>query len=84
MHEVYIIKSKHDNSYYVGEAPNAAKRLEFHNRGLQRYTKVRLPWEIVYKEQFACRHDALIREREIKNKKSRKYIEWLVKNQIAG
>jgi len=81
MHDVYILLSKKDGSYYTGEAPDAEKRLIFHNSGRQRYTRARIPWELVYKESLLNRHDANLREREIKNKKSRKYIEWLIKNQ---
>ena len=84
MHEVYIIQSEKDQSYYVGEAPNAEGRLKFHNQGKQRYTKARMPWRLVYKEKFTNRHEAVIREKEIKNKKSKKYIEWLLKIKVAG
>ena len=38
-------------------------------------------WKIVYKEELIDRTAALKREIEIKRKKSRKYIEWLVQNQ---
>jgi putative endonuclease len=37
-----------------------------------------VPWELVYTENFVSRSSASAREREIKNKKSRKYIEFLV------
>ncbi len=84
MHFVYIIQSEKDLSYYIGETPDVEKRLKFHNQGRQRYTKARIPWKLVYKEEFNNRHEALLREREIKKKKSRKHIEWLIKSQIAG
>jgi putative endonuclease len=84
MHEVYIIQSKLDKSYYIGEAPFAEERLIFHNKGKQRYTKARMPWKLVYKEKYLNRHEALFREKEIKGKKSRKYIEWLIENKNRG
>ncbi|WP_418400259.1 GIY-YIG nuclease family protein, partial [Barnesiella intestinihominis] len=36
------------------------------------------PWELVYSEEYTDKSSALFREREIKSKKSRKYIEHLV------
>ena len=36
------------------------------------------PWELVYSEEYIDKSSALFREREIKSKKSRKYIEHLV------
>ena len=37
-----------------------------------------IPWVIVYAEDFYNKSDALKREREIKNSKSKKYIENLI------
>jgi putative endonuclease len=80
MHEVYILQSEKDGSYYIGEAPDAEKRLVFHNMGKQRYTKTKTPWKLVYRESHPNKHKAILREKEIKRKKSRKYVEWLIKN----
>ena len=46
--------------------------------GWSKSTKYGSPWIIKYVEQFKTKSAALKREREIKNKKSRKYIEWLI------
>jgi len=54
-------------------------RLERHNLGWGRFTKSGIPWELIYYEIFTSKSDALKREREIKSKKSRKYIENLLK-----
>ena len=78
MYFVYILQSQKDQSYYVGATVDVEKRLLFHNAGYQRYTKVKGLWQIVYKEQYNNKHEALIREREIKKKKSKRYIEWLI------
>ncbi|MDQ6902577.1 MAG: hypothetical protein M3139_06145 [Bacteroidota bacterium] len=47
------------------------------NKGVQS-TKFYVPWEIVYHESFDKRASAAAREKEIKNKTSRKYIEYLI------
>ena len=36
------------------------------------------PWKLVYTEIFSTRAEAAAREKKIKLKKSRKYIEWLI------
>ncbi len=35
-------------------------------------------WEVLYTERFETRSDAYTREMEIKKKKSREYIQWLI------
>ena len=75
---VYILYSDSIDRYYVGVTENLQWRLERHNEGWGRYTKRGIPWRIVYTETFENKSDALIREREIKRKKSREYIERLI------
>ncbi len=84
-HYLYILQSLKDKSFYVGETSDLERRLEFHNKGLQRYTRKKCPWKRVYSKEFDNREEALKREQEIKKKKSRRYIEWLIENKnIAG
>ena len=78
MYNTYIIQSEKNNSYYVGQTDNLEKRLAEHNRGKNKYTKNKIPWRLVYKESFETRGEAMKRENEIKKKKSRSYIEWLI------
>ena len=74
----YILYSKKIDRYYVGSTNDLGWRLERHNMGWGRYTKSGIPWEIVYSEKFGTKSIALKREKEIKGKKSRKYIEKLI------
>uniref|UniRef100_A0A832DG00 GIY-YIG nuclease family protein n=1 Tax=Ignavibacterium album TaxID=591197 RepID=A0A832DG00_9BACT len=76
----YILYSTKINKYYVGVTEDLNWRLERHNMGWGKYTKSGIPWEIVYYETYNTKSEALKREREIKNKKSRKYIEALIQN----
>ena len=75
---VYILKSEKTNRYYVGQTNSIEKRLERHNNGLVKSTKSYLPWKLCYFEVFPSRSEAILREREIKAKKSKKYIEFLI------
>jgi len=78
MYYVYILKSLKDNSYYIGQTSNLENRVEQHNRGKSSYTKRKSPWKLVHYEKFHSRKEAMKRERDIKRKKSRKYIDNLI------
>jgi len=76
---VYIIESLKDGSYYVGSTQNLTERIERHNQGRSTYTKAKRPWGLVFCEEHPDRSRAIIREKEIKRKKSKSYIEFLVR-----
>jgi putative endonuclease len=75
---LYILYSQKLNKYYVGSTPDLIRRLEDHNRGKEKFTKTGLPWVLVYKEIFENLRDARTREKQIKHRKSRQYIEQLI------
>ena len=75
----YILYSEKLNSYYIGSCGDLESRLnDRHNAGRNISTKAGIPWVIKYTETFSTRSEAVRRELQIKNKKSRKYIEWLI------
>ncbi len=76
---VYILYSEKPDKYYVGITDHLEWRLQRHNEGWGRYTKGGIPWQRVYEEHYATRAEALKRERAIKRKKSRTYIEALIR-----
>lgn len=62
----YILKCK-DGTLYTGWTNNLEKRLADHNAGKgAKYTKSRLPVEIVYHETFETKEEAMRREYAIK------------------
>jgi putative endonuclease len=76
---LYIIQSDEDGTYYVGSTQDIEARLARHNQGRSNYTRNRGPWEVVYLEEYSRRADAVKREKAIKNRKRRDYIESLVR-----
>ncbi len=77
MNYTYILKCS-DNSYYTGWTNDLEKRVQCHNDGKgAKYTKPRLPVEVVYYETFEQKEDAMRREYEIKQL-SRKQKEGLI------
>lgn len=70
-----------DGSLYTGWTTDVERRVECHNRGKgAKYTKPRLPVELVYFEVFKTKEDAMRREAAIKKlSKERKELlvaEW--------
>ena len=78
MFYIYILYSKIVDKYYVGQTANLEERMISHTSGISKYTSISKDWILVYSESFETRSQAIIRESEIKKKKSRKYIEWLM------
>jgi putative endonuclease len=78
MHFVYILYSASADRYYVGQTANLDHRLQRHNRGEVTSTKAYVPWELKHSEAHETRSEAMRREREIKARKSRRYIEELI------
>ncbi len=74
----YILKSDKSNRYYIGHTSNLEARLAEHNGGRVKSTRNKGPWQCVYFEMFDSKLEANRRELEIKKKKSRKYIEFLL------
>ena len=77
MYYVYIIYYAKRDRYYVGQSDNVENRMVSHNSGKSPYTSSANDWELVYKEEYSTRKEAIKRESAIKKKKSRKYIIWL-------
>ncbi len=76
---VYILMSEKTGTYYVGHAQNLNSRLERHNQGRVKYTKSKRPWDLVYFEEYPDRSSAMTREENIKKRKSKQFIDSLVR-----
>lgn len=78
MYYTYILYSPKIDKYYVGYTHDLELRVERHNSGWGKFSSSGIPWKLVYSEEFNSKSDALKREREIKGRKSRSYIEKLI------
>ena len=78
MYFVYIIYPAIWDKYYIGSCANLDVRIQQHNSGKNISTRHGVPWVLKYTEVCEVRSNAMKREVEIKKKKSRKYIEWLI------
>jgi len=78
MYYTYILQSEKDGSYYIGQTNNLEERLKRHNEGRSKYTKYKRPWKLVYLKDFDTRKEAIQLESEIKSKKRKSYIEYII------
>ncbi|MBI2593495.1 GIY-YIG nuclease family protein [Candidatus Daviesbacteria bacterium] len=79
MFYVYVIKSESSGKIYIGQSNDLDLRFKRHNGKLPAksgsYTKINKgPWKLVYKEEYATREDAVIREKYLKSHRGR---DWL-------
>ncbi len=80
MFYTYILFSQARNKYYIGATGNLEQRIQKHNEKHKGFTGHTQDWKIVYSEAFQSLSEARQRELQIKRKKSRKYIEFLISN----
>jgi len=79
MYSVYILKCT-DNTLYTGITNNLEKRLKMHNweiPGWAKYTRARLPVELVYSEEVWNRSKASKRELQMKKLTREKKLELI-------
>ena len=84
MFTVYVLQSKSSSRIYIGQTENLEKRLRQHNDkdfDKRSYTKLSgKEWEVVYKEGYKTRGEAINREKYLKSHHGRDYI----RGQIEG
>jgi putative endonuclease len=79
MHFVYILRSLKTGNFYIGYTQNLNKRLKYHNLGLNRSTKNKGPWILVYNEVLNSKSAALKREKFLKRQRNKKFYEKLIR-----
>lgn len=62
MHFIYILQSLKDKRTYVGYTDNVERRLIQHNSGYVRSTKHRIPFKLLFVEEFKTSKEAKRRE----------------------
>ena len=83
MNYTYIVRCA-DNTLYTGWTNNLEKRIKAHNQGHgAKYTKPRLPVELVYYEEHESKEQAMSREYAIKHMTRKEKLD-LCKGQALG
>jgi putative endonuclease len=80
---LYILRSESSGRFYVGSTDSLDRRLSEHHRGHTPSTRRRGPWKLIYTETFETLLQARRRELEIKNWKSAKLIQALIRSSVG-
>ncbi|MDK2772051.1 MAG: GIY-YIG nuclease family protein [Flavobacterium sp.] len=75
---VYILHSLTKDKFYIGYTANLPERIIRHNQKSKGFTGSTNDWKLVYKEEFISQSEAILREKQIKNWKSKSKIQELV------
>lgn len=70
----YALQSKRDGWLYIGMSSDVKKWLEEHNRGYDRSTRSRGPFELFYVEDCSSRREAREREKFLKSGMGREFL----------
>jgi putative endonuclease len=79
VYTVYILYSASRDRYYIGQTEDLGRRLDEHNSGYSKSTKSGIPWDLVFTCEFQDRCEAVRYEHVLKQMKSRRHIERLVR-----
>ena len=75
---VYILYNVTVDKFYIGYTSNLEERIIRHNQKSKGFTGQLNDWELKYHEVFSSKHEAMTREKQIKNWKSRTKILELI------
>ncbi len=71
---VYVLGSLKDGRLYIALTNDLARRLKEHNRGYNKSTKGRGPFQLIRAETFPTRPQARAREKELKSGRGREML----------
>ncbi len=75
MIEVYVLESIGTNKLYTGITNNLDRRIQEHNKGKSRFTKVYAPWRLIYSETHPNYEQARLREKYLKSAAGKKFLQ---------
>jgi putative endonuclease len=73
----YMLESLVDGDFYKGSTTDYLKRLQEHNRGENQFTRSKMPWRLIFFQEFETKQEALIQEKKLK-KCNKIYLRWLI------
>ncbi|MCU9533546.1 GIY-YIG nuclease family protein [Streptococcus sp. CSL10205-OR2] len=77
---MYVLKCS-DGTLYTGYTTDVKKRLATHNAGKgAKYTKQRLPVELIYQEEFATKSEAMSAENYFKQKTRQEKLAYIAQH----
>lgn len=80
MYTVYVLRSIKDKNLYIGCTEDVKKRLAYHNAGRVVSTRSRVPFELIYSEQFEDKYEAYKTERFYKTATGKRQLKQSMQN----
>ena len=77
-YSIYILHSLTKDKFYIGYTANLSERIIRHNQKSKGFTGSTNDWILVYHEEFNSQTEAIQREKQIKNWKSKIKIQELI------
>ncbi len=72
---VYMLRFERDGSRYIGHTDNLVRRIKQHLAGKCKYTKSKGPFKLIYVEVFESREEAVKREKFLKSRAGRRFLD---------
>ena len=77
---VYVLYSASFDKIYIGFTSDLEQRLRSHNELATKGWSIKFrPWQLVHKEIFESKADAMQREKQLKTAQGREWIRGLIK-----
>ena len=80
---VYVIRNSEER-LYIGHTDDVDRRVSDHQQGRSRWTRGRGPWELVLREDYATRGEAVRRERALKSGRLNQELRARLQRQTSG
>ena len=82
MYYVYVLQSRRDGNFYIGQTNNLEKRIKEHFNGEVLSTKTRRPFKVVGYKTYETRSDSMWVEHSLKKHgdQKKKFIDNLLRN----
>jgi putative endonuclease len=74
MYYAYVIQSSIDGSFYKGHCQDREMRLKQHNSGKTKSIKHKIPFMMIYSEEFTTKEEAIKREKYFKTAAGRRFL----------
>ena len=70
----YVIQSEIDGSLYKGHSEDLQRRLQQHNSGKTKSIKSKIPYILIYSEEFLTREESIKRDKYFKTAAGRRFL----------
>jgi putative endonuclease len=81
MFTTYVLYSGKYDKIYIGYTSNLQQRLLSHNELATKGWTIKFrPWQLIYKEKFETKSEAMKREKQLKSYQGRTFIRNLIDN----